>query len=112
MLRILDISFPPFEVVVPVAPERFVAALCVLREPERFQVYFELKRELHRRFTADQAVGNLFEWNGKNLLYRQPVQDFLVQGVEMYRGRDVPPLEEVRREVRALAARMFGPLAG
>lgn len=95
-----------------IAPERFVAALSVLREQARFQVYIELKRELFRRFTADQAVGNLFEWNGKQLDFRQPAKDFIVRGLEMYRGREVPPLAEVRKDIRALAERMFGPLAG
>ncbi|MGD2112475.1 MAG: YiiX/YebB-like N1pC/P60 family cysteine hydrolase [Gammaproteobacteria bacterium] len=95
-----------------IAPERLVASLSVLREPERFQVYIELKRELHRRFTADQKLGNLFEWDGRRLLFRRPVQEYLMQGVEMYRGREVPPQAEVRREVRALAVRMFGPAPG
>jgi len=95
-----------------IAPERFVAALSVLREQERFQVYIELKRELHRRFTADQKLGNLFEWNGRNLLYRQPVKDFIVRGLEMYRGRDVPDMSRVREDIRLLAVQMLGPMAG
>lgn len=91
-----------------IAPERFVAALSVLRQQERFQIYIELKRELHRRFTEDQAVGNLFEWDGRQLRFRQPVRDFLVQGAEMYRERDVPGIEEIRKDVRALAGQLFG----
>ena len=95
-----------------IAPERFVAALSVLRQQERFHVYIELKRELHRRFTADQKLGNLFEWNGKNLVFRQPVEDFIVRGLEMYRGRDVPELARVRSDISALAEQMFGPMEG
>lgn len=95
-----------------IEPQRFVAALSVMRQQERFHVYIELKRELHRRFTADQKLGNLFEWNGKNLLFRQPVEDFIVRGLEMYRGRDVPGLARVRADISALALRMFGPMEG
>jgi len=91
-----------------IEPERFVAALSILSQQARFHVYIELKRELHRRFTADQALGNLFEWNGRNLVFRQPVQDYIVRGLELYRGRDVPSMTRVREDIRALAVQMFG----
>lgn len=94
-----------------IAPERFVAALSILKQQERFHVYIELKRELHRRFTADQKVGNLFEWNGKNLEFREPVRNFIVRGMEIYRGREVPAVERVRQDVRALAVQMFGEVS-
>lgn len=93
-----------------IAPERFVAALSVLRQQERFHVYIELKRELHRRFTANQKLGNLFDWNGTSLDLRPPVTEFIVRGVEMYRGREVPPLARVREDIRALATKMFGKM--
>lgn len=93
-----------------IEPERFVAALSVFRQQERFHVYIELKRELHRRFTPDQKLGNLFNWNGRTLDLRQPAKDFIVRGVEMYRGRDVPPLAQVREDIRALAVQMFGTM--
>jgi hypothetical protein len=93
-----------------IAPERFVAALSILKQQARFHVYIELKRELHRRFTADQKVGNLFEWNGKNLEFREPVQNFIVQGLEIYRGREVPAVEQVRQDIRTLAVQMFGEI--
>ena len=93
-----------------IAPERFVAALSILKQQERFHVYIELKRELHRRFTADQKVGNLFEWNGKNLEFREPVRNYIVRGLEIYRGREVPAVEQVRQDIRALAVQMFGEI--
>lgn len=93
-----------------IAPDRFIAALSVLRQQERFHVYIELKRELHRRFTADQKLGNLFDWNGTSLELRPPITEFIVRGVEMYRGRDVPPLDQVRDDIRALAVNMFGTI--
>lgn len=92
--------------------ERFVAALSILKQQERFHVYIEMKRELHRRFTADQKLGNLFEWNGSNLVYRQPVIDFFVRGVGIYQGREVPSMTRVREDIRALAVQMFGRMAG
>jgi hypothetical protein len=95
-----------------IAPERFVAALSILREQTRFHVYIELKRELHRRFTTDQKLGNLFEWNGSNLVFRQPVEDFFVRGLGMYRGREVPSMTRVREDIRTLAIEMFGRMAG
>ena len=95
-----------------IAPERFVAALSVFRQQERFHFYIELKRVLYRRFTPDQKLGNLFDWNGRTLDLRPPAKDLIVAGVKMYRGREVPSLAQARKDIRALAVQMFGTMEG
>ncbi len=43
----------------------------------QIEAYFERKRELHRRFTADQRLGNAFEWGVLGLKLRPKVREFL-----------------------------------
>ena len=94
-------------------PDRLVGALSRLESPQAFVVYVELKRELHRRFTPDQRLGNLFEWDGAALRFREPVADFLVAGFRLYEGaRELPGPAEIRARVRRLADTMLGPLPG
>jgi hypothetical protein len=62
----------------------------------QIETYFERKRELHRRFTFDQRLGNVFDWRGLGLKLRPAVREFL--DLDRATGRDA----------RALAAEMFG----
>jgi hypothetical protein len=75
--------------------------------------HFEAKRELHRRFTMDQRLGNLLALDGMEMVIRPPVEAFLQRAPGLYPGRhtpDVPPpVEEVRAKVRALADEVLGP---
>lgn len=92
--------------------DRKVGVLSALDSHRGFPVYFEIKRELHRRFTRDQKLGNLFEWNGTDLVFRDDVIAFIVRGIRLYGGGvEIPPAEEVRRGIQQLADRMFGPVA-
>jgi Permuted papain-like amidase enzyme, YaeF/YiiX, C92 family len=48
---------------------------------EQMAAYFELKKELHRRFTAQQPLGSLFRWRWQNLEYRPLVQAYFNAGL-------------------------------
>lgn len=90
-------------------PERLVTTLSALRTQTRFLVYIELKREIHRRFTADQKLGNLFAWTGKNLAFREPIVRFMTQGLHLYEtDQQIPGAARIEADVRSLADRMFG----
>ena len=41
------------------------------------QAYFAAKRELHRRFTDDQKLGNIWYWSWRGLQLRPQVEAFL-----------------------------------
>lgn len=80
-----------------VAGERRVALLS--RGLTEFQVgrYFELKRELHRRFTVDQRLGSVLSWRRQRLHLRPAVDEYFESGIL------------TRTDPRILADRMFGP---
>ena len=59
--------------------------------------YFGLKRELHRRFTADQRLGNVLYWRWQSLRLRPSVDAYFESGLED------------DRDPRVLADAMFGP---
>ncbi len=48
---------------------------------EQMEAYFGLKKELHRRFTAQQPLGSLFRWGWQNLEYRPLVQAYFDAGM-------------------------------
>jgi hypothetical protein len=65
------------------------------RTRAQIDAYFERKRELHRRFTADQRLGSVFDWGVMGLRLRPGVREFL----DLDRA--------VGTEARALAAKVF-----
>jgi hypothetical protein len=64
-----------------IAGQRRVALLS--RGLTEFQIgrYFELKRELHRRFTADQRLGNVLFWRDQRLHLRPAVEEYFESGI-------------------------------
>ena len=60
--------------------------------------YFDLKRELHRRFTEDQRVGNVMYWTGSGLRLRPTVDRYYEFGIT----NDIEP--------ERLADEMLGPI--
>ena len=93
-----------------ISPERCVAALSVRRTQEHFHVDSELKRELHRRLTPAHKLGPRLAWNGTSLDLRPPITEVHVRGMQRDRGRDVPPLAQVREDIRALALELCGTM--
>ncbi|MBK6673284.1 MAG: hypothetical protein IPG49_07270 [Proteobacteria bacterium] len=49
--------------------------------PAQIDSYFALKRELHRRFTAEQKLGNLLQWRWQSLHLRPAVNLYFQRGM-------------------------------
>ena len=98
-LRWVEIEAPEFLLAGDlVAEERRVALVSRRLTAHEIARYFELKRELHRRFTDDQRVGNVMSWRHQRLRLRPGIDRFYEVGV----ANDVDPA--------VLADEMFGPL--
>ncbi len=69
-----------------------------------------LKEELHRRFTCDQRLGNLFYWNGFKVRLRKPVDRFMDAGLLLFPLDSEVDEREARLAVRELADEMYGEL--
>ncbi len=66
-----------------------------------------VKQEFHRRFTADQAIGNLFRWDGLRPIMRINGQRLLDKSLA--RAKTLPPDPQlIQAEVRAIADRLYG----
>ncbi len=90
--------------------ERRVAAFSIWPTRPMAESYIEAKRELYRRFTDDQEIGNLLELRHYDVEVRPPVAEFLERAPRLYEGIEVmPPAEEMREKVRSLAQALFGP---
>jgi hypothetical protein len=88
-----------------------VALLSRRYSPAQIAAYFELKRELHRRYSADQRLANVFEWSRMTGLHLRPrVREYLDEGIRRAAaGKDLTR-EETAAYARQLAADMLGPL--
>ena len=80
-----------------IADGRRVALLSRGLSESQVERYFVLKRELHRRFTPDQRLGNVMFWSRQQLRLRPSVEAFFEAGI----------LDQT--DPRILADRMFGP---
>jgi hypothetical protein len=50
-----------------------------VRGPQEIERHFAERRELHRRFTPDQKLGNVFRWNGVALRWRPTLERALAR---------------------------------
>lgn len=91
-------------------PKRYVAALGQFPCRRAAYCYFAAKRELHRRFTNDQALGNLFELEGwADIRLRPEIIDFTNKALRLFPvSRSMTPQAEIDAKVRKLARQMFG----
>ncbi len=88
---------------------RPVALLSTKFSPQQLRLAFELKRELHRRFTCDQKFGNLVYWGNSRLNLRDAPKKFLEQGMTLFSDYTQEQDQQViQREVRQLANRLLG----
>lgn len=87
-----------------------VALISKQHSPAQFMAYLALQRELHRRFTPDQKIGNVLSFSMPGgLRFRAPVRD-LIRSVERA-ARDWGTLDEaeIDAHVRQLAVDILGP---
>jgi hypothetical protein len=90
--------------------ERRVAAFSIWPTRPAAEAYLEAKRELYRRFTPDQHIGNLLELERYDVKLRPPVAEFLERAPKLYDAVSTgPPEAEMRAQVRALADCVLGP---
>ena len=76
---------------------------------QQITTYFELRRELFRRFTPDQKLGNIVRWTGLGVAYRPKVANFMQRGLQFdFRKRKTD--EPVRQWVQVLANSIFGEM--
>ncbi len=69
------------------------------------------KQEIHRRFTADQTIGNLFRWDGMRPQMRINGQRLLDKSLA--KAKDLPPDRRlIEAEIRAIADRLYGEFSG
>lgn len=75
----------------------------------QIEIYFALRKELYRRFTPDQKIGNIMTWTGTGLVFRDAVTVFLERGIRQdFRPRYAH--ETLQQWVAALANDVFGPV--
>lgn len=87
-----------------------VALISKRHSPAQFRAYLALQRELHRRFTPDQKVGNVLSFSTfSGLEFQTPVRD-LIRAVDRA-ARDWETLDEaeIDAHVRQLAGEILGP---
>lgn len=98
-LKWLDIRSPELLMAgAVIAHERRVALINRGLSESQIERYFLLKRELHRRFTLDQRLGNVMFWRRQQLRLRPRVEEFFEFGI----------LEQT--DPKLLADRIFGTL--
>ena len=93
-----------------IASSTRVATLSLTRTLTEILLTDEIRRELYRRFTCDQQVGNLFSVNGPTVRLRDPADQFLAEAMLLFDPSSKPPdTATARQAVRALAGTHFGP---
>ena len=94
-------------------PSRYVAALGPLPSRGAAWAYFEAKREVYRRFTADQRIGAILAVSGNGELSVRPeILAFASEATRLFDRDPSPPQPgdpRIARAVRALADQRFGP---
>lgn len=89
--------------------EKLVAAFSRWPTRSAGEAYLEAKRELYRRFTPDQNIGDLLELAGLDVKLRPPIETFLDRAPVLYaRAPEPPPEGAVRARIRALADEILG----
>jgi hypothetical protein len=90
--------------------EKLVAAFSRWPTRAASEAYLEAKRELYRRFTPDQNIGDLLELAGLDVKLRPPVEAFLDRAPTLYLAATEPrPEAEIRARIRKLADEVLGP---
>lgn len=76
-----------------------------------YRAYRAAKREIHRRFTEDQKLGNVFYLAGLRPKLREPIRAFIDRAIADFpRKDDSLSTAEIRSRVAGLAVEAFGAL--
>ncbi len=94
-------------------PSRYVGALGQFSTRTAAWLYFEAKRELHRRFTMDQRLGFLLTLDGNGRVDVRPeITAYTIRASHLFDDQHPPPEPSDPRlgeAVRRLADEVFGP---
>lgn len=93
-----------------VASQRRVIRISREDTPEQMAFYFAMKRELHRRFTADQRLGSLLQWRRQSLRLRAAVAQYYDAGMAELAADTGAISADMQGAAADLAERMFGPV--
>jgi hypothetical protein len=89
---------------------RRIAAFSRWQTRAAAEAYLEAKRELYRRFTPEQQIGNLLSLSGNDVQLRTSVAALLDRAPMLYgEAKELPPEVEMRARVRRLADELLGP---
>lgn len=89
--------------------ENHVITLSPHHSYRELQLYIASREELHRRFTKNQKLGNLFEWTGFKLKFRPVVSQFHKAAMQLLQNDPIPNWQTARKAVEQLAIDFFGP---
>jgi hypothetical protein len=93
-----------------VADARRVALISARHTEAQVQAYFDMKNELHNRFTPDQKLGNVLSFSPITMLaFRPEVRRYVNEVNAEARQWDSLSANAMRDRVRALAIDAFGP---
>ena len=87
-----------------------VALISKRHSPAQFSAWFSLQQELHRRFTADQKVGNVLSFSTfTGLRFQPPVHEVIRSVDRAARDWDNLTEAEIDARVRQIATERLGP---
>ena len=94
-------------------PKRYRGACGSFPNLNMVRSYYAAKREIHRRFTADQKLGNIFLLDGLEIFPRPELDDFVRRSTGLF-AREREQIDEatINQAVGELAAQLFGPFPG
>jgi len=70
--------------------------------------YLTAKHEIHRRFTGNQKLGNVFQLHNGYPRVRSQIVEFVNQAMEKFEDAEAPQTKEFSREVSKLANGYLG----
>lgn len=89
--------------------ENHVVTLSSRLTLRELRLYILMRYELHKRFTEDQRLGNIFQWTGAKLRLRKPVEHFMESAMNLFENeKQAPSWETVQLAVGKLANQMLG----
>jgi len=91
-----------------IEPKKHIVTLSYYRSFREIQLYTATREELHRRFTKNQKLGNLFEWTGLRLKFRPSITQFSDNAMQLLKKNELPEWQATQTAVRQLAKQHWG----
>lgn len=88
--------------------QRYVGTITTFSSRASMHAYLVAKREIHRRFTGNQKLGNVFVLNGRYPEVRPQIAEFVNQAMEKFKDAETVRAKDINREVSSLANEYLG----